>query len=208
MAGKYMNRKIGIETGMRESVDSLLEGYRRKLEANADYNDKERRERNREACDEYERAAQDKRDTAKALEAVMFDDMRRDLTAALSKAPTQDQLAYIQVLGMKSEVTASDVEQAIAALGGNAVAESALADIVARLGGGIAAESGVPDAPDLKSLLDGLGRFQESRANSIDEYGKCANGTFADELRLMCFSPSGSCKAFDGAENAIARYGD
>lgn len=207
-AGKYTKRKIEIESEMQRAVDTLRDTYRNLTESNANlYNPETCAERNSEAAEKYEQAAGRERDRAIAREVSLFDDMRRDLAAALSKAPTQDQLAYLQVLTMKNELTTDDVRQAFAVVGGNALAESALSDIATRTTGSDSAMGLVPSAPSLSAITQGLDKFQHSRATSISRYGTAADSALGDDLHTLCFMPDGSNASFDAAEAAIAAYG-
>lgn len=201
--GKYLDRKTEIETEMQEAIDRKHEAYTAEYEAAQAFNEKECVQRIEAAAERYDQACAPIRERAIEREGHLFDDARRDLEAALIQAPTSDQLAYLQTLSLRSDLSSDDINQAAVMMKGNALAEKTLSDIAEknRLGFSYAAP-----CFNFREIADGLDAFQERRAEAIGRYGALQGGLLADEAFNLCFLPSDSCGAFDAMEEAIERY--
>ena len=200
---KYLTRKTNIESSFKVRADMLAEQYTAACDEAGAYNEDVKKSKIAAARETYTTAMNSARNLAVSMEETMFNDARDELTAVLTKAPTSAQTSYLQALALLSEPTPDDIGKAVQVAKGNAMAEQVVAEMAKKVRGVIFAE---PDPIDLRATLDGLDEFEQRRAESIMRYGDPdavgALGNFHD----MCFSPEGSCSAFDALDEAIERY--
>lgn len=200
---KYLNRKTEIESSFKVRADTLGEQFTAACDEAGAYNEDVKKAKIAAAREAYITALNSARNLAVSMEETMFEEAREELTAVLTKAPTPAQTSYLQALALLSEPRPDDIGKAMQVAKGNAMAEQVVVEMSKKVRGVIFAE---PDPIDLRATLDGLDKFEQRRAESIMRYGDPdavgALGSFHD----MCFSPDGSCVAFDALDEAIERY--
>lgn len=200
---KYLTRKTEIESSFKVRADTLGEQFTTACEEASAYNEDMKKSKIAAAREAYITALKSARNLAVSMEETMFNDARDELTAVLTKAPTPAQASYLQALALLSEPTPDDIEKAVQAAKGNAIAEQVVAEMAKKVRGVIFAE---PDPIDLRATLDGLDEFEQRRAESIMRYGEVDALGELNNWHDICFTPNSSCSALDALDEAIERY--
>lgn len=208
--GKYLDRKKAIEARFADAVDSLAKSYEKQRDALSVFNDDAKKPRMAALIEDYNNRIANEQNRAISAEEGLFIELSRDLEEALTAAPTDRQLAFLQTMSLKSSLGLGDIQAAEVVMSGNAVAMSALSDISGKHGIFDAEWNAGAGIPRLKELQDGLEAYRKKcvaqirRYGSIDPYsGLVRIGNIEASLFLtICTS-----EVFDEAEAALERYG-
>lgn len=201
--GTYQNSLESAENEMKTAVDSLYSAYLGKLEENRQFLPDLKAKRDHEATSEYIAASTAAKERCLAKEEPLFADLRRDVEKALTAAPSQGQLAYLQTLSLRSTLTESDI--VTAAVAGNAAAEANVAELAKRDGIISAKVTAPPALPDLLASID---KWEETRQQRVINYRTVQqDGQVSGEPEFGFIPGGGWSKTMEEAEGAIERYG-
>lgn len=204
--GTYQNALNAVEGEMKKGVDSLYSSYLKQLEKNTKLIPDIKAKQDHDATAKYRTKSDTVRQRAISKETALFADLRRDVEAALTTAPTQEQINYLQALSLKPSLKKDDLDKAAIALKGNAIAEANISALAEREGFILLNLEEPPVLMDVLTLID---EFEESRKNSISCYLEVKqDGDRGEGLHSRLFTPGcGWSKAMEVSERVLDRYG-
>lgn len=201
--GKYLAKKVEIESAFKVKADSLLNALRSEVEDAEEYNTDQRALRLQSATDKYEAAMGRARSLAIDLEASMFEEARAELEAVLTKTPSASQMGYLQAFKMLDNPTKDDLMKAAGVAKGNAIAERVVYDACPD---SVRITAEIPEPVNLKALRSAIDAFENRRAERITHYGETdGKGNLQGEFDDL-FVPSATCEALDELDAVIERY--
>lgn len=203
-----------IRTECRDGIKKAREEYEAKISKTVDYETSKRVELMEKAEAEYHKSCEPIRAHALEQSEALFEAARNAVESAMVKAPSSDQLAYLQVLSLRSSLKDVDLDQAAPMMKGNALAESALNDL-AEKHDIIRAETG--SAPDFRSMrhsfpyvIGELNTLEDNFKDLIDRFMKSVedNPLQADRFANIEFSLDSDYEELQLAEEACRIYGE
>lgn len=170
-------KRKALFTDLLDRADAFKSGQRETMQ-DADHSAQWIAERVRELADGYQ--AERYEAVQQGLEALeaLYDGLLEDVAQVMSKAPTADEMAYLQAFCLKGRVTENDLALAEAALKGNAAALAAARSHARECG------------------LKTSGDFSYLRASEL--HGKC-KGELRDHATGACaLVRTGGCNGIGG----------